>query len=205
MDPWRGGEDFEEHKKMSTHIPKVTVPEGVSGCWAVERFTVTEHGSMMSYITGRGRGTPQGEYTRLTCGRCVVMSDTPDEMRDHWQAVRNARGECLIHGLGLGMVVNACLLKPEVSKVTVIELEPDVIALVADHYRGLFGDRVEIVQADALTWEPPKNTRYNMVWHDIWPDICADNLDEMKRLHRRYGRRSDWQGSWSRNLLQHAP
>lgn len=30
----------------------------------------------------------------------------------------------------------------------------------------------------------------------IWDSLCADNLEEMTKLKRRFGRRTDWQGCW---------
>jgi spermidine synthase len=97
------------------------------------------------------------------------------------------------------MVLNAALRKPEVEHVTVVEQSEDVIKLVASHYEG---PRVTIVHADAMTYQPPTGAKFGAVWHDIWDDICADNLDEMKILHRRYGRRTVWQGSWARELCE---
>jgi hypothetical protein len=60
------------------------------------------------------------------------------------------------------------------------------------------GQRCEVVCSSALDYKPPKGVTYGAVWHDIWDAICVDNLDEMKKLHRKYGRRADWQGSWCR-------
>ena len=89
------------------------------------------------------------------------------------------------------------------ERVTVVEVNQDVIDLVGPHYSALYGaHHVEIVHGDALTYQPPKKVRYGAVWHDIWANICPDNLPEMHKLHRRYGRRSDWQGSWSRHLCE---
>ena len=62
---------------------------------------------------------------------------------------------------------------------------------------------LEIIEADAYLYQPPKGIRYSVVWHDIWPDLCEDNLKEMGTLHRRYGKRCDWQGSWGKELLRH--
>jgi hypothetical protein len=56
--------------------------------------------------------------------------------------------------------------------------------------------------ADALTMKWPPHTRWNIAWHDIWPSISRDNLPEMKYLHRSYGHRVLWQGSWSRELIK---
>lgn len=186
---------------------KVTVPEGESGKWKVARFTVDADAAKLErlrsmFSSSRGRGVPEGTYTRLMRGGHVVMSDTPDEIDDHRVAIRLARGNVLINGLGLGMVLQACLNKTEVERVTVVEYSADVLALVAPHYRAMFGDRLTIVQADALTYAPPKGIRFGAVWHDIWDDMCADNLKQMHALHRRYGRRADWQGSWGRDWIE---
>lgn len=187
---------------------KVDVPEGQQGHWKVERFTVTEEDTKwsrlraaISYSSG-GRSVEAGTYTRLARNGYVIMSDTYDEIRDHLAPIREAKGQCLVHGLGLGVVARAMLLKPEVDKVTVVEISQDVIDLVAPHYTEQFGDRVEVVCADALTWVSPKGTRYSVVWNDIWDNICSDNLPDMHKLHRRYGRKADWQGSWARYLCE---
>jgi spermidine synthase len=181
----------------------VDVPEGTSGDWAVERFTVTEEDERrqrMRIFSSMGRFVPAGTYTRLTRNGHVVMSDTPDEIRDHAEAIYQASGSCLIHGLGLGVVIEA--IKDKADHITVVEISEDVIKLVGPHYEAKLGDRLTIIHGDALTWAPPHGVRYNMVWHDIWDNICSDNLPEMKRLHRRYGRRTDWQGSWARHLCE---
>jgi hypothetical protein len=185
-----------------TIIPKVDIPEGTSGPWTVERFTIAPDSPGLLYLSLKGRGLPPGEYTRLLHEqRGCIMSDTPAEMADHYDFVRQAKGHVLINGLGIGMSLNAILKNEEngsrIDKVTVVEIDQDVIDLVGPHY--LRDPRVEIVHASAFDYQPPKGIRYNAVWHDIWDSICSDNLVEMAALHRKYGRRSDWQGSWCKN------
>jgi hypothetical protein len=182
-------------------IPKSSIPPGKSGEWSVEQFTVEPRDAALENlrmtIGGYGhRRVPPGTYTRLTRGpwNCV-MSDTPAEIMDHVEPVRRATGSVLITGLGLGIVVRAVLLKPGVTDVTVIERSPDVMALVAPHVSD---PRLTIIQADAFEWKPPKGKRWDVVWHDIWDDICSDNLEGMGRLHRKFARRCGWQGSWAR-------
>jgi hypothetical protein len=179
-------------------IEKVTIPEGVSGPWKITRFTVTEEQAQTTALRamvtgGRERPVSAGTYSKLTHNGAIVMSDTPAEMDDHRPFVRRARGNVLITGLGLGMVVGAVAAKPAVEHVTVIEASPDVVHLVADHYRS---SRVTIHLADAFDWVPPAGAHYNAVWHDIWPDMCTANLRQMTRLKRKYGRFADWQGCW---------
>lgn len=195
---------------------KVDVPEGESGAWRVERFTVDKQAAqaeaMRSVFSG-GRGVPEGTYTRLMRGRTVVMSDTPDEIRDHndvFFKVKVSRRvscgfkpRCLVHGLGLGMVARGVLLEGA-EHVTVVEKSPDVIKLVGPWLRKDYGDQVAIIEGDAFTWKPPKGAYWDIVWHDIWDYITADNLPEMHKLHRRFGRRSDWQGSWARPECERA-
>lgn len=189
---------------------RVSVPIGEDGEWAVKRFEITEHGASLhnmrvAWQPGMGYRTVRpGTYTRLLYGRgVVVMSDTDAEYHDHAYAIGRAKGRVLLHGLGLGCMLQAVLRKPEVEHVTVIEMAPEVIRLVAPHYLSMFGeDRLTILEGDALTWNPPKGARWDVVWHDIWDDICSDNLPDMKRLHRRYGRRAEWQGSWARELAE---
>ena len=172
---------------------RVELPEVSLGEWKIEQFT-TDRRDWSSWQ--HGRDVPIGEtFTRLMRGGTLVMSDTPAEMMDHRDAVWYAKGSCLLNGLGIGMVLKNMLLKPEVADVTVVEISQELIDIVAPHYPD---KRIKWVCADALEWRPPKGKRYQMVWHDIWDNICSDNLPDMMRLHRKYGRRCDWQGSWCR-------
>jgi len=176
---------------------KVELPEMTKGEWKVEKFTVdrTDFHSLI-----HGRAVPVGEtFTRLTRNGNLVMSDTPAEMNDHYMAVRFAQKHCLLNGLGLGMVLKNILLSEIVTKVTVIEISQDLIDLILPYYQD---SRIEFVCTNAFDYQPPKGIMYGMVWHDIWDDICTDNLPEMERLHRKYGRRAVWQGSWGKELCQ---
>ena len=180
---------------------EVNVPDGVSGNWRVESFSVQKiELSQMISMLNTGRGVPAGNYKRLMRGRTVVMSNTPDEINDCLNFVWKAKGSVLVNGLGLGVLLKLLLNKPEVTDITVIENSEDVINLVADTYKD--DPRLTIILGDAFTYTPPKGKRYNAVWHDIWDDICSDNLKEMKQLHRKYGRISDFQLSWCRDQCE---
>jgi len=200
---------------------KVDVPEGRSGIWRIERFSISKDDaelhnirSAFSFSVGRGRTIATGEYTRLmrgtgdarSFGTTIVMSDTPAEIRDHSYFVRQATGDVLINGLGLGWVVEALFQKEEVKNITVIEKSLDVCKLVAKHYEDKCptGKTIRIIEDSAFDYKPPTGKRYNAVWHDIWDNICGDNIEDMKKLHRKYGKRTDWQGSWCRGECERA-
>ena len=173
---------------------KCTLPEGQRGQVAIVRFAVSVADSQLTAL--RREYVPSGEYTRLEVDGQLVMSDTPKERTDHLDLFWRAKGHVLLNGLGLGCCLNVVLHNPEVERVTVIEKDADVVELVGQHF-----PQVEIICADALEWKPPRDIRYGAVWHDIWANVCLDNLPEMHHLHRKYGRKTDWQGSWSRNEL----
>jgi len=181
---------------------KVDVPPGELGDVVVERHEVTEDearfGAMRAAIHGSRRYVPAGVYTGLKIKNSLVMSDTRDEILDHLEPIRYASGRCLVNGLGLGVVVNGMLMNSDVEDVTVVEINSDVISLVGPHWKDRYGDRLTVIHCDAFSFTPPKGERYGMVWHDIWGGICSDNLPEMHKLHRKYGRRCDRQGSWCR-------
>ena len=175
----------------------INVPDGISGNWKVETFEVQEKElSQMISMFKTGRGVPAGTYKRLMRNGTCVMSNTPDEISDFMRFVWKAKGSVLVNGLGLGVLLKALLNKPEITDITVIEKSEDVIKLVAPTYTN--DERVTIINADAFEYKPPKDKKYNAVWHDIWDYICSDNLDEMKTLHRKYGRKAEYQESWCR-------
>jgi len=132
------------------------------------------------------------------------MSDTPDEKRDHSHVFYRAQrvgGRILINGLGAGMVLGALLKLENVTHIDVVELDERIIKHIGPHYDD---PRVTIHHADAYEIQWPVGTRWDIVWHDIWLNLSGDNLPLMHKLHRRYGRRTDWQASWGREFLERA-
>lgn len=178
----------------------VIVPNGKSGNWEVSDIEVNNLQSVMSGMRSAIHYCPAGTYKRLSCNGNCVMSNTPMELDTNRAFVRRAKGHVHINGLGLGVILLAVLMKPEVESVTVVEKSEDVIKLIAPSFARF--DKLTIVHGDALTYRAPAKKRFGAVWHDIWTDICADNLEEMKSLHRHWGRKTDWQGSWSRDLIR---
>lgn len=176
-------------------------------------------------VFGQGRWTPPGEYIRLMLPRtkdqpldedqCVddkwytMMSDTPDEANDHAEVIHmawNWGGRVLIHGLGLGCVLNAILASPDVEHVDVVEVNADVIRLVGPYFQDhIDAGRLTIHHDSCLTKKWPPNTGWTVVWHDIWSAISEHNLVDNEQsewgisyatMHRKFGGRCFWQGSW---------
>lgn len=185
---------------------KSTVPSGTSDDWAVVRFEVSEKDAnfhnLRCAIHSSGREIEVGHYTKLTHHGSVIMSDTPAEVYDHLWFMYEARGDVLINGLGLGVVVEGLMLNPNVKHLTAIEISSEVIQLAGEYLKSKHNGRLSIINANAFFWKPPKGKIYDYVWHDIWPAICGDYYEEMKTLHRKYAKRTKHQNSWCRKEIR---
>lgn len=195
-----------ERRKFPS-LYKVRVPPGKSGRWEVREFEVSTAEAQLDFMRSlSGRSVPPGRYTGLYRGGKVIMSDTPAEIRDHLKFIRQAHGSVLVHGLGLGMVAVACMRKAQpVDSLTIVDKSSDVIRLAAPTVEAearVHGVRLEIIQGDCYEWKPPKGRRWDFAWHDVWDELCTDNLREMTKLHRRFAKRVDVQDSWGREFLR---
>lgn len=187
---------------MTLDLPEMDI-DGIK----VEHWNISQEESDRSRLhaaigDGRGRVLP-GKITRVLIDGKLWMSDTPDEKRDHsevfYQAARRG-GRILINGLGAGMVLGALLKLENVTHIDVVELDERIIKHIGPHYDD---PRVTIHHGDAYTIKWPVGTEWTLAWHDIWLDLSAENFPGMHRLHRRYGRRVQWQASWGREWLEY--
>lgn len=182
--------------------------------FALRTFEVSEQDADMMHF--RDALNRQTEYVGFTAGTYiklvdtvegqVVMSDTAMEKRTNVEAYEKATGHVLIGGLGLGMLLLAIQDKPEVTKITVLEKYQEVYDLVRPQLP--LNDKVEVLIADVFDFVPPKDTLYDMIFMDIWSDLCADNWEEYKTLCRRYAHwlnRTNpdcWYGAWRRDTIK---
>lgn len=189
-----GYEDF----RVSSLIEPVEHP---SGKVRISRMEVSLLDAAQSSYHRGGRVRP-GPLTQLHIGTTMMMSDGYHEYIQHLSAIHNAHGHVLVNGLGLGCYVKAILAKPNVERVTVVELLPEVIELVAPYYTS--DPRVEIIHDDAFrrakSW--PRGSRWDCVWHDLWPSQLEAYLPQMAALKRSYARRCGWQGCWAQEEIR---
>lgn len=101
------------------------------------------------------------------------MSLSPFEIESQELACRHARGHTVVMGLGMGWVTANIALNPAVERVTVVERDPEVIALF-EHMQVLEGlppeasAKIHIEQADALQWCSAPQQAVDWLYADIW-------------------------------------
>lgn len=152
--------------------------------------------SKLECMMGAMHGQPltREKYCRLLVGGRVVMTDAEFERMTNRSPIREARGNALIVGLGIGLI-----LKPFIEQcksVTVVEKEEDVIALVAPSF-----PTVTVVHDDIFEWLPEKGTKFDSIYFDIWPDVCSDDLEDDKLLRQRFRKylvKGGYIESWTR-------
>ena len=171
------------------------------GLARIDHRTVTRHESAMSAMHP-GEYCGEGTYCRLVVDGCLWMSDTSMEHRTNWEVVHEARGNVLIAGLGLGMILHPILEKPEVTHVTVVEKYKDVIALVRPTVPN---KKLTLIEGDIYEWLPEKGAKFDAIYFDIWAEQSTDCLEEMKKLHlrfRSFKAKDGWMESWRRDELR---
>ncbi|MCK5146169.1 hypothetical protein KAR48_05400 [bacterium] len=115
-------------------------------------------------------------------GWSTWMSLSPHEMESQELGFKYAFGHTVVMGLGMGWVAINAALNPNVQKVTVVELDPDVISLfnqsgAAQRLSVEIISKVNIVQGDALRWRP--EDKVDFLYADIWlrlnePQVMED-------------------------------
>lgn len=153
---------------------------------------------------GRQFCIPDGHYARLRIGGKLVMSDTPMERHSNAEFVRRANGKVLVAGLGIGLIIQAALKKPDVTHIAVIENNRDVIRLVKPKFHS---PKFNVICADIHDWKP-NGAKFDTIYFDIWPEISEDNLADVAKLHNRFkwalNRKNPaaWMGSWMAAFLR---
>jgi len=216
---------MQEHDVFPRMADKI--PEGSVGSARVTHFTVTRADSsftaLRSVVTGRrAEIVSPGRYARLSIEDELVMTDTNMERRTNRPLIEHARGHVLVSGLGLGMVVFGLLAKkPAIRSLVVLEVSPDVIALIQPYLP--VDARLTIVQVDVFGWDgwqdhaehgwqgqgwrgrsprrglSRKGPQFDTIYFDIWPSIQASNIPSAELLRGlAAGRvaRGGWMGDW---------
>lgn len=146
---------------------KVNIPQGSSGSWHIRTATGDES-TIYTDAAGfpvAGRAEPYGEYTFLFHNNFgLVMQDTFHEYEEHQSLWEAATGDVLIGGLGIGLVNHELIQNPNITSVTIIEKNQEVIDLVWEHCPK--DERFSVICADIFSWNPPSGQTWDCGWFD---------------------------------------
>ncbi len=127
----------------------------------------------------------------LQRGTRTWMSLTPMEIESQRIGVDLAHGHVAVFGLGMGWSAAMSALRPQVDRVTVVEMDDEVLAMHRDldlfaRLPGGVGEKVAIVRGDALEWRP--DAPVDLLMPDIWLDILSwDRPGEVREMQDNVG------------------
>lgn len=123
----------------------------------------------------------------------VWMSIVMSEIESMQPDIESAHGNVITYGLGLGYYAFMVAQKPEVQKVTVVELSPDVIYLFKKNILPQFPypEEIEIIQGDAYEFlKQQTDGAYDFGYADFWagildgPELYLRFLPETRRFRQ---------------------
>ena len=114
------------------------------------------------------------------------MSACPSEINSMKEQTAAAHGRVLVLGLGLGYYPFSVSLREEVSSITIVELNPDVISLFNSEIFPCFGkkqrEKIRIVRADAIDYlKGVGEDDFDFCFADIWEGIL-DGAEAVKKI-----------------------
>ena len=99
----------------------------------------------------------------------VWMSTDPNEINTMDSSIKKAKGNVLAFGLGLGYFLIMSASKEEVSSVTIVEKDPEIIKIFKKHILPLFEykEKITIIEDDAFKFAKGDLNKYNYLFIDI--------------------------------------
>lgn len=108
------------------------------------------------------------------------MTITPNEIETMEEAIASSHGRVLTFGLGLGYFAYMASEKKEVSSVTVVERDSQVLQLFKEHILPQFQhkNKILLIHQDAFEYAEKhmKNGNFDLVFTDLWHDP-SDGID----------------------------
>jgi hypothetical protein len=136
------------------------------------------------------------------------MSMTPLELESQEIGVRLSHGHVAIFGLGMGWSAAACALRDEVITVTVVERDPDVLALhreldIVAQLPPTAQAKIRLVEGDAFTWVP--DHPIDLLMPDIWLPLVSDGrVEEVRRMQANVQAREVYFWGQEMEIARHA-
>jgi len=144
-------------------------------------------GTILQLYSRRGRlfrGEYQFDYPIVSLDEDgdTWMTDSQLEVEAISGVVCAAKGDCLIGGLGIGLLPT--LIKRKVKSIDIVELHQEVIDLV---FNQIATNKMRIVKDDIYHYLDITDNQYDFIYIDIWEAITAP-LKEIDKAREKAGR-----------------
>lgn len=178
----------------------VTWKEAYCGDWSIESMPISPDSAKQinfNWMKQRAnRFIVAGKYTCLKHVGKIITTDTPADLDMVLKYLPNMNGTVLINGIKLGVIIKYLMGIPgKIKKLTVVEPDKKLLKLVSQQlleYSPKFP--VEFVHSEYLDYVP--TCGYDYVFHNCWSDIKSENLEEMRKLFKKYKSITGYQHAW---------
>ena len=178
---------------------EVDIPEGTSGDFEIAHYTnETTDNHWQVYLEMKVES--HDSYTVLIKNSVntymPIMQDSEAEYNEHQWLWDNATGDVLIAGLGIGFVNEVLIANDNITSVTIVEIEQDVVDLVWEHCAK--DDRFTLIIDDIETWDIPSDSSWDIAWFDTWDTKNILTMKEYNDLMiEKYSSYCDEIGIWT--------
>ncbi len=180
----------DDANKVEKKRLRLAVSPGKNWCY---RECVLKSGSVLDTFSGNRRGLVRFEgdvlipmiHQKLPSGKWMSgpwMSFTPMEFFSLRPGTKLAKGHTIVAGLGMGYQLEQVCKKRSVTKVTLIELEQELVDWVLPRL-DLNGKEVEVVIGDAEELIPQMQADVALV--DIYKGYAGNGWDLKYQMGRR--------------------
>lgn len=187
-----------ERYRSNPYYRNVKIPNVKKGTWELKSETYPAYRGViaadMIIRDDFSEVPPLGFFTEDFVFPAVLedgnewMTLTPVDLDTSDEAIERAHGKVVTFGLGLGYYTYMVSEKAEVDSITVIEKNPDVIALFNEYILPQFShpEKVRVINTDAFEYAEREMPRegYDVAFVDTWRDASdgAPMYVRMKRL-----------------------
>jgi len=130
----------------------------------------------------------------------AMMSDLETETITNQKFLDNVKGDVLIFGLGLGLIVFPILLDESIRTIDIVEIDTGLIEYVGNIIKKEYKfDKVNIINADLRDYHNVISKNYDTIYFDIWEFVGETEIEEINQLHKTYLpflNKNGWMDSW---------
>jgi spermidine synthase len=129
-----------------------------------------------------------------------MRSNHESETKTNQKFLDVAKGDVLIFGLGIGLIVFPLLQEKDIKSITIIEIDSGLIDMISPIIKERdIHSKVEIINCDAFEYHNLINKNYDTIYFDIWAIIdekAFSEMDQLENLYKKNLKEDGWIDSW---------